>query len=163
MTGAPAETWRRFNFSTAPPWAFWVGGLLVASILARRASGYLPMTRASVQRLRLMRWTPVALLIAAFLCWILAAIVGAAGGSDSTTSSIAGFLLIVGILLLLVGLIGVVVVQSAYGPTAKVMEQQPGQYEPVVELRRVHPNFVNAVRQMQAARAAQHPLQPGSR
>jgi len=163
MTGAPAETWRRFKFSTAPPWAIWVGGVLVASILARRASGYLPMTRASVQRLRLARWSPVALLAVAFLCWILAVIVGAAGGNDSTTSSIAGFLFIVGSLLLLIGLIGLVVVQAAYGPTARVMEQQPGQYEPVVELRRVHPNFVNAVRQMQAARAAHHPSQPGSR
>jgi hypothetical protein len=59
-----------------------------------------------------------------------------------------------------------VLARSIYGPTGKVMEQQYGQYEPVVELQRVHPNFVNAVRQMQAARAAQYapqaqaPLQP---
>lgn len=100
---------------------------------------------------------------AAFLCWILAVIVGAAGGTDSTASAIVAFLFVVGVLLLVIGLIGLVVVKSAYDPTARVMEQQPGQYEPVVELRRVHPNFVNAMRLMQAARAAQYPFQPGSR
>ncbi|TMG25324.1 MAG: hypothetical protein E6H95_12090 [Chloroflexi bacterium] len=41
MSGQPAETWHKFRFATAPPWAFLLGAIVVAA-LSRRASGYLP-------------------------------------------------------------------------------------------------------------------------
>ena len=168
MCGAPAEAWRKFSFSTAPPWALLVGGVILATAMARRASGYLPMTRACVQKLRLIRWTFAGLLLLPFALWFAAAVVGSSLGSDPTWSGVATVLVLLGILLLLIGLLGVVLVRSMLGPTGKVMEQQYGQYEPVVELQRVHPTFVTAVLQMQQARAAQYasrgssPFQPGS-
>jgi hypothetical protein len=42
------------------------------------------------------------------------------------------------------------------GPRGKVMEQQPGYYDKLVELRKVHPNFVAAVNQVHQARATQY-------
>jgi Na+-transporting methylmalonyl-CoA/oxaloacetate decarboxylase gamma subunit len=168
MCGQPAETWQKFNFSTAPPWAYWVGGVILATAMARRASGYLPLTRACAQKIKLVRWTFAGVLLFAFACWITALVLGLSLGSDATWSGIALVLLLVGILALLVGLVGRVLARRSYGPTAKVMDQQYGQYEPVVELQRVHPNFVMAVQQLQQARAKQYatgvqsPFQPGS-
>ncbi len=59
MTGAPVETWRKFRFSTPPPWAYallvlivlGLLGLIIAaavmSAVAVKASGFLPLTRRS--------------------------------------------------------------------------------------------------------------------
>jgi len=160
MCGKPAETWRKFKFSTAPPWAFLLGAIVVLA-LSRRAGGYLPMTRDCVSRLRIVTWGFLSLLPLAVLLWITSALVS---GDDSTRSAISLLLLILGLAAFLIGLIGLVVGRRLYGPAGKVMEQQPGYYEPVIELQRVHPNFVIAVRHAQQARAgqlAQYPYQPG--
>ena len=162
MCGQPAETWRKFNFSTAPPWAFWVGGVILATAMARRASGYLPMTRACVQKLRLFRWSFAGVLLLALVCWIAAIAIGSSLGTDPTWNGVATILLLVGVLLFLFGLVAVIVARNMYGPTGKVREQQYGQYEPVIELQRVHPNFAMAVQQMQQARAAQYASQAPS-
>ena len=155
MTGAPAETWRRFTFSTSPRWAFWVGGLLLSAIMARRASGYLPLTRASARKLNVVNWSFIALIPLAFLFWIAAAIVNSVAGDQSSMPAIGALLILTGTMVLLFGVIGLLFVRQAYGPTGRVREQQYGQYEPVVELQRVHPNFVVAVQQLQQSRAAQ--------
>ena len=174
MTGQPAETWRRFRFSTAPPWAFLLGVIAMLA-LSRRATGYLPLTRDSAKKLSIFTWVFVGLLPLALLFWVAAAFV-APPDSDPVRSTITLLLVFFGFGSFIVGLIGGIVGRRLYGPTGKVLEQQPGYYEPLIELRRVHPNFVAAVRQRQQERAAQYgyaaqhqaqpgqyPLQPGSK
>jgi hypothetical protein len=65
MTGAPSETWRKFRFSTSPPWAFAFAVLICVGIgffvipplmylvylVGRNASGSLPLTHESVRKL----------------------------------------------------------------------------------------------------------------
>ena len=103
----------------------------------------------------IVTWTFVGLLPLAVVFWVAAALV-APSDSDPTRSAITGILVLMGFISLIVGLIGVILRARFYGPTGKVMEQQPGYYEPVIELQRVHPNFVAAVRQRQQERAAQY-------
>ncbi len=55
---------------------------------------------------------------------------------------------------MIVGVFCLLLIRPAIGPRVKVLEQQPGQYDKLVELRNVHPAFVAAVNQMHAARAA---------
>ena len=94
MTGQPAETWRKFRFSTAPAWApalfllLCTGvGLLIVFVamygISRRASGHLPLTRASSRRVALANWIPVGLIAAGVVLVILAFVV-AAMSSTST-------------------------------------------------------------------------------
>ena len=115
-----------------------------------------------------MRWLFGGVLLSALGFWFAAIVIGGFLGSDSTWSGVALALFLLGILVAVGGLIGLVVARRVYGPTGKVEEQRYGQYEPVIELQRVHPNFVMAVQQLQQARAAQYasrmqsPLQPGS-
>jgi hypothetical protein len=163
MTGAPAETWRKFSFSTAPPWAFWVGGLLVAALMSRRASGYLPLTRASVRKLRLFTLTFLGLIPLAVVFWIASGVTSSL--NNPVWSAITFLLFVLGIASMLVSLIGIVIARRSFGPTGKIFEPQPGQYESLIELRNVHPTFVIATRQLQQARAqsaysARSPLQP---
>lgn len=95
MTGVPAETWRKFKFSTAPGWAFLfllllctgVGLLIVflaMYLVSRRASGYLPLSRAASRRVALASWIPAGLLVGGFVLLIAAAATTAAGSSTST-------------------------------------------------------------------------------
>ena len=95
MTGAPAETWRKFRFSTAPAWAAvfllllctGVGLLIVflaIYLVSRRASGYLPLTRASSRRVGLASWIPAGLLVGGFVVVVAAAVTAGAGSSTST-------------------------------------------------------------------------------
>jgi hypothetical protein len=180
MTGAPAETWRKFRFATAPSWAYVLlllvctgVGLLIIGVLvwlvSFRASGYLPLTRASRRKLAIVNWLPLALIALSIVVWIAAAFVGF--NSNDQTATIAAGLLIVGLIAGLAGLAGWVVMRRLVGPRAKVMERRPGQPDQLVELRNVHPAFVTAVNQLHSARAAHHasleadpnrPLLPGS-
>jgi hypothetical protein len=164
MTGAPAETWRKFRFATPPAWAYvlllllctGVGLLIIAVLMwavSFRASGYLPLTRASRRKLALATWIPIGLIVLTVVLWIAAAIVGL-GSNDPNASTIAGGLLVVGLLTFLAGVAGRLVISRIAGPRARVMERRPGQYDQIVELRNVHPAFVMAVNQMHSARAA---------
>lgn len=147
MTGRQAETWRRFSFSTAPGWSFWVGGLLVAALTARRAAGYLPLTKSSAQTLRLMTWVAVGLIPLGVVMWIVAAFV--------QSGTVAFALVVFGIAAILVAVIGLAIVRRAYAPTGKVLEPQPGHWQSLVELNNVHPAFVSAVQHLQHMRAQQ--------
>lgn len=95
MTGAQAESWRKFRFATTPAWAYLfllllcTGiGLLIVFILmyavARRASGHLPLTRTSSQKVALATWIPVALIVGSVAMGFTALIVAAAGSSSSS-------------------------------------------------------------------------------
>ncbi len=165
MTGRPAETWRRFRFATPPAWAYallvlaCVGGIgligfaIVMAAIAQRASGYLPLTRASRRTVNLAFWGPLALLGLALAIWMAAAIIGLPT-NDTTLNSIGAVLFFIGLLVFAFGLIGRLVITRLVGPRAKVREQQPGYYDKVVELRNVNPAFVAAVNQAHRVRAA---------
>ena len=95
MTGAPAETWRKFRFSTAPGWAALfllllctgVGLLIVflaIYLVSRKASGYLPLSRAASRRVGLASWIPAGLLVGGFVLLIGAAVAAGAGSSTTT-------------------------------------------------------------------------------
>jgi hypothetical protein len=166
MTGAPAETWRKFRFATAPGWAYvflillctGIGLLpifIIMAVVSRRASGYLPLTKASSRKLNLVLWSVVGLLVLTPLLWLTAAIFGS-GTNDQTGSSVAGFGFVLGILTFFAFIVAALVVRPLVGPRGKVMEQQPGYYDKLVELRKVHHNFVTAVNQVHQARATQY-------
>jgi hypothetical protein len=165
MTGAPAETWRKFTAKNSPPWAFWVGGILLSAALSERASGYLPLTRASAARMLKVRVAFFSLLPLCFVLWGIGVVVASAGPSNPVNSTIFILLFLLGLGALFGGLVAVILGRRALGPEAKLLDRQPGQFEPLIELRNVHPTFVTAVRQLQQARAqsaypAGSPLQP---
>jgi hypothetical protein len=166
MSGRPAETWRKFRFATPPDWAYallllvCLGGLgiiayaVVIAVVARRATGFLPLTRSSSRTVMLALWVPVGMIIAWVVLWVAAAIIGLPS-SDQTLITIAAILFWVGVFALLGGLVGRLVIMPLICPRAKVMEQLPYQYDKLVELRNVNPAFVAAVNQMHAARQQQ--------
>jgi hypothetical protein len=96
MTGGPAETWRKFTFSTLPAWAVALLPLICLGLLplfiglyavSRRATGHLPLTRASNRRVALASWIPAGLILGAFLLGLAALVVSAATSSSSTRAS----------------------------------------------------------------------------
>jgi hypothetical protein len=165
ITGRPAETWKKFKFATPPDWTYallilvCLGGLgfiaftIVVAVVSQRASGFLPLTRSSSRTVTLAFWTPLVLLIAWVVCWVIAAIFGFSS-NDPTASVIAGTSFWVGVLFLAAGMIGRLVVTPLISPRAKVKELEPGQTDRIVELRNVHPLFVAAVLQRQQASAS---------
>lgn len=166
MTGRPAETWRKFNFVTPPAWAYallilvclgglgFIGYAIVIAVTAQRASGYLPLTRASKRIVIIALSGPIAALSLFVLGWVLAAIIGLPA-TDPAASTLAGILFWIGTFLMLGALVGRLVVKPLICPRGKVYEQQPYQYDKLVELRNVHPAFVAAVNHMHQLRAVQ--------
>ena len=191
MTGRPAETWRRFKFATPPSWSYallilvCLGGMgiiafaVVMALTAQRASGYLPLTRDSSRvvtlatkfddtgKATLATFVPIGVMILAVVVWIAAIPVAA----SDTIGDAAGWLFLIGLLLLLSGLAGRLIVMPLLSPRARVMEVAPGQNDRIVELRNMHPAFVAAVEQRQRERSALFvppppppaPLLPGSK
>lgn len=161
MTGRPAETWRKFTFSTPPAWTyallvlicFGALGIAIAAAIiysvSERATGHLPLTKDSRRLVGLALWIPVGLIIASPIFWIAAFPLSSAG------SDLAGVFVWLGILALVFGLIGRLAITRFVGPGGKVFALQPGQYDRLVEISNVHPAFVTAVRQHQHARFAQ--------
>lgn len=162
MTGKPAETWRKFTFSTPPGWTyallvlicFGVVGVLIAGAViygvSERATGHLPLTRASSRLAALALWIPLAFLIASPVAWVVAFV---AGGSSQSPVFPTFFLL--GIAFLIAGLVGRLVGTPLITPRGKVSPLQLGQYDRLVVLSNVHPAFVAAVQQRQQMRAQQ--------
>jgi hypothetical protein len=180
MTGEPAETSRRFRFSTAPLWAlaflflicigigFFVS-LPLAYLVGRHASGSLPVTRASNRLLEIPKWVGAASIAFWALDWILAAITFSLQHDPTNpTAALASlFLFYLGLSALALGVvlleIGFQLGALPYGPRARVRKQEPGQPDRVVELLRLHPAFVAAVLEMQKSRTEPDlSLPPGS-
>ncbi len=151
MTGQPAETWRKFTFRKTPPWAFWVGGVFLARALSERSSGYLPLTRSSVKKLRTVTWTFGGLIPLAFFLWAIGIVLSSVSSSQ-INSAIFWLLFLLGFGALFAGVIGLLIGRSAVNPVGKVLDRQPGYYESLIELRNVHPAFVAAVIKAQQAR-----------
>src|SRR5260370_27935865 len=94
MTGRPAESWRRLRFPTVPGWVYALlllacGGLvgvgayvIVREATARRASGYLPLTRASNLNVALARSLPAGAALLGIGLLIGAAVVGISGAAS---------------------------------------------------------------------------------
>ena len=165
MTGRPAEVWRKFNFKTPPTWVYFllllvlIGliGLVIFAIVenavSEKASGHLPLTRAARNRIRIFIWTVVALLPASVVLLIAGAAFGA--GTDSATSGLGALCILLGVLAFIAFIVGAFTRSLWSGPRAKVYPPQPGYTDKIVELYKLHPAFVAAVRQQHAARAAQ--------
>lgn len=168
MTGRPAEIWRKFSFSTPPPWVYallilvCLGGIgiiafaIVNAVVSQRASGYLPLTRSSKRTVDLVIWVPVGLIVGWIVLWV-AAIAAASATPTGSESAVPGILFGLGALAFIGGVVGRLVITKLVIPSAKVMEPEPGQTDKIVELRNVNANFVEAVRQLQHSRLAQPP------
>src|SRR4029077_6629480 len=171
MSGSPAETWRKFKFVTPPTWAYSLlllicaGGLgfiayaIAIAAVAERASGYLPLTRASSRTVTLAFWVPTGLLIAWVAAWVLTVML-AWTTTDPKVTAIAWISFGLGFLLLAGGLTGRWLISPFIRPRGKVMPLAPGQYDRIVELRNVHPNFVTAINQVQLSQVALSPRVP---
>ena len=165
MTGLPAETWRKFRYQTAPAWAYafllllctGVGLLIVflaMYLVSRRASGHLPLTRASSRKVALGAWIPAGLFLFTLVLWVVAIVISSSS-SDETTGSLAALVLLFSFIVLIAALVGWLIVKPLIGPRGKVMERQPGAFDYLVEIRNVHPAFAIAVTHAHEARAAQ--------
>lgn len=167
MTGLPAQTRRRFRFFRAPSWSFvfvflmLVGiGFLISGLLiflvAQKVSGYLPLTRASSTRMALVLRISIAIVLAALAMLIPAAAFAMTGEPLAQFASV--LLVSFGLLVFLFGFtglqVGLQVLKPMYGPTALVLPARTDYPGTWIELRNVHPNFVAAVQQQQAARGA---------
>ena len=174
MTGQPVETWRKFRFSTPPPWAYALLALLFIGILgliiaasvmnavSLKATGYLPLTRRSRQIIDLAVWLPIGLILGSFavITGVVIAAMANVDAADANAGGVAGISVLVAAVLLTSGLILRLVVTPLVSIRAHVTIQ-PGYYDRLVEIRHVHPAFVAAVIQRQQARAAQYaPVQP---
>ena len=163
MTGRPAETWRRFKFVTAPGWTYSLlvlilaGGLglivhaVVVRLVAQRASGYLPLTRASSKLAIVLRWAPASLFVAGIVSWVVWLVAASNNGQPAQSMALAFALL--GVLLFLSAWTARLLVRPLVCPRARVMEMAPGHNDRIVELRNVHPAFVAAVQLSQQQRA----------
>ena len=162
MTGAPSETWRKFRFAQEESlWVSWVDPFgLIWWAIRHHASGRLPLTRRSSRIVALATWIPRGLFAGTLGLWIAAAIFGVT--SYSTTWSV---LFVVGGLGLIGGLVGRVV-KPLICPRGRLKSGPRGDPD-FVEIRNVHPAFVQAAKEMYAERWATGspeslPLPPGS-
>ena len=168
MSGQPAETWKKFRFSTSPSWVYALlilvcaGGLgivlyaIINYVVSQKASGHLPLTRASRRMVNLVVGVSAGLAVAWVVSWIAAATI-AFTTTDEGLTTIAIILFWLGLLLAIAAVVGRQVVSRLVLPQAKVFEPQPGYLDKVVELRNLHPNFVAAVHQRAVMAAAQPP------
>jgi len=117
-----------------------------------RAKGRLPLTKASNRKLRLLNWGFLSLIPLGVLTVIVAIIANSYGFQSGAVS---GILVALGLSAPFVGAIGVLYIAPRFGPSGVVMPAPHGYRDELVELRRVHPTFVVAVRRFQQARTAQ--------
>ena len=168
MTGRPAETWRKFSFTTPPAWSYalliliclGLLGMIVAAIVVAavsiRASGHLPLTRTSRLIANLATWVPTGLIFGSIglMTAVVAASFANIDSADPNAGSAAGIAFLLAIFALVLGLIGRLFVAPFLVPRARV-EEVPGTLERIVELRNVSPGFVHAASRMYAERSAQ--------
>lgn len=148
-TGQPADTWVKRRFATAPQWTYILLALgvvlvgilpyiVVRAIVSVRANGELPFVQAAAARLRI--FSLVGLLA------FLGSLVVFFGGVIANSGVVA----LLGAVLFLAGL-ALLVVAGTMGPRAEVRKVPEAPDDRVVVLRRVHPNFAQAVLAQQQA------------
>lgn len=176
LSGRPAETRRKFRFSTPPPWAYallllgCLGGLgfvlfaIVFYAVSDRADGFLPLTRANAQVAAFILWSPI-VLFGGFMLFTGGGI-ALVSSNDQTTSGVGAVLFFVAILLLLGAILLRLVATPLALPRGKVDASPPGYADRIVEIWNLNPTFVAALNQMQQSRSAQvgwqaqFPIQP---
>jgi hypothetical protein len=156
-SGQPADRWVKRRYATAPRWTLvlllagviLVGVLpylVVRAIVSVKATGQLPFAGPVAGRLKLFS--------IGGLVGLLAGIVLFVGGASANSGAAA----ILGLLLFVLGL-GLLIAAAAMGPQAVVRIQPGVPSDRLVVLKRVHPDFAQAVLAQQQA-AAQQPAAP---
>jgi hypothetical protein len=160
-TGAPADRWMRRRFATAPAWTylllvlgvFIVGVLpflIVRAAVSVKATGQLPFARSVAVQLQAFSIVGLMSLMSGVILFVAGAVAN------------SGAVSIVGVILFIVGL-ALLFVVAARWPRALVRKLPDAPNDRVVVLRRVHPNFAEAVRaQQQAAQSAPWPRPTGA-
>jgi hypothetical protein len=155
-TGQPADRWMKRRYATAPRWTLvlllagvvLVGVLpylIVRAIVSVKATGQLPFAAPVASRLRIFT--------IGGLVGLLAGIVLLVGGASANSGAVA----ILGLLLFVLGLV-LVIAAGTMAPRAEVRIQPGVPNDRVVVLKRVHPNFAQAVLAHQ--QAAQQQVAP---
>ena len=157
ITGRDAEVWRKFKFTTVPSWTyaivvltFFVGlglfiHLAVRHLAAKRARGYLPLSRLASRAITIAVWFPIALLASPVVILILAAVIA----SNDPHTSAPGFMVLLALVLFLGGFVARAVLRAQLFPRAMIGDVNPMYGDRIVELRNLHPRFVFAVRRQQ--------------
>jgi hypothetical protein len=172
MTGRSAETWRKLRFYTPPAWFHLLVlsfGTLLCTIgialyliawfvWAPKASGYLPLTRGSALRLNAAFWISIALWPLAVVMIAIGLVVG--NTLEPVRSQIGWWILIAGGVTI-VPAVASLFVRPLFGPGARVHKAELGQSDRLVELKRLHPVFVEAVRQMKEVSTSAASIAPG--
>jgi hypothetical protein len=159
MTGRPADTWRKFRFMTPSVWTILLLLPLVVLDLggprpkARQASGHLPLAKSAVQR-AVLEESVVAFLPLGIIVGVAGIVIWGTNQNAPDLSAIARTLMTLGFVLLVMFVVGAVL-REQFGLGAKVLAPPAGSEDQIVELRRVHPEFVAAVNQMHHARNRQ--------
>jgi hypothetical protein len=160
MTGRPAETWRKFQFTTPSVWV--VTLLLVLTVLdlrgprpkVRQARGHLPLTKSASELAMLVETTSLALLPLSVLLLVGGIVIQRLNTAGLDLAAISRNLVVIGLVLLLAFVVSAVL-RNFVGLGAKVLAPPPGYGDQLVELRRVHPAFVAAVNDIHRIRAEQ--------
>ncbi len=166
MTGRPAELKRRFRFISPPAWVHLlllslgtelclfgaIAYVILVNFLGPNASGYLPLTRASGTRLTAYLWITISLVPLSIALIAAGLVVG--NTLEPMRSEVGLYILLAGLVLAVASVIAVIV-RPYLGPGARVYNPKPGESDKVVELKRVHRDFVAAVRQMNEAPVSQ--------
>lgn len=173
MSGKPADVWGRFRFVTSPRWAWalhllaftgvgLIPVLVISAAVARRARGWLPLTRASRRKLRAVVGTSIALFAGgiAVAIWGLGAILFAPA-LQGPHVDLGSHLVLIGFAGFVIGGVGLAVVKPRFGPQGHVFVRWERDLGHLVELRNVHPLFVMAVHQVQHERAGLHAPRSG--
>jgi hypothetical protein len=128
MTGNQAEVWRRFRFATTPPGSRWESIGVFSVSKEHVIIGYLPLTQKGARLLAAATWIPVIAIAVGTMAAVASAV------------TVGGALLLLGFTLAITGGLVLLLSRPFVGPQGKVME------EGIVELSRVNPAFVSAVR-----------------
>ena len=120
----------------------------LAYLVSPRASGRLPLTKASARSFHTLTTISIIVTVLAIAMWSVALILGyGVRGLEASYASLLLFM--VGFLVLVVGLLGLDVslqmTVPLMGPRGRVMNKQPGQHDRLVVLSNLHPAFVEAL------------------
>jgi hypothetical protein len=164
-SGAPAETWWKFRAHTPYRWAIpllfllilmgigLVLSPLIAYVLGRRASGYLPMKTIYARRLSTVTWVSGGLIGLGALIGLVTLIALSSG--NLTLEIFVPLLALTSVIVLLIGWtgvqIGLQIGWNPFAPRGRVHERRPGDPDRIVEIYNVHPAFVEAVLKRQQA------------